>query len=100
MRLTIVNLLIQSGNEGERKHSATILARKLFELNPPYAGPAMRPMLHIGTRMRGSKMKPPLRRRGHNGAQTPSSFLRKAGTLPRNFLPRNFFASLAAHSRP
>src|SRR5215471_5136755 len=74
MRLTIVNLLIQSGNEGERKHSATILARKLFELNPPYAGPAMRPMLHIGTRMRGSKMKPPLRRRGHNGAQTPSSF--------------------------
>src|SRR6516164_8258207 len=67
MRLTIVNLLIQSGNEGERKHSATILARKLFELNPPYAGPAMRPMLHIGTRMRGSKVKPPLRRRGHNG---------------------------------
>src|SRR5438270_10709325 len=38
MRLTIVNLFISGRMKGERKRSATILARKPAELNPPSAG--------------------------------------------------------------
>src|SRR5882724_1888442 len=86
MRLTIVNLVIsgamKGANRGETERSASILARKPGEMNPPYAGPRVAPNAIYKSAVKEARWSASIVVPANAGTHTPRRSLRASGQTP------------------